>query len=88
MRVLPPNNRQILGVISLFVAWFLLMVFFVGCTFVRIVPHGLPIPEAPPLEFVAAGPVCLNEQDANALHRYLLKLEAFREAWDRLGVVK
>lgn len=59
-----------------------------GCTFVRIVPHGLPIPEAPPLEFVTAGPVCLNEQDANALHRYLLKLEAFREAWDRLTVVQ
>ena len=66
----------------------LLALLLTGCTFVRIVPHGLPIPEAPPMEFTASGPVCLSEQDANGLHKYLLKLEAFREAWGRLGVVK
>ena len=59
-----------------------------GCVSIRIVPEGLPIPEAPPLHFEASGPVCLNEQDGNLLRKYFDKLGAFQEAWERLRQVR
>ena len=59
-----------------------------GCVSIRIVPEGLPIPQAPPLEFAASGPVCLNENDANLLRKYFDKLLMFQEAWERLRQVR
>ena len=83
------SNRQAVGVIGFLVLWVTLAVFLAGCTVVRIVPHGLPIPEAPELTFTSTSDqICLSPGDANHLHKYFLKLEAFREAWDRLSVVK
>ena len=72
-----------LGLVLGFLLWFLS-----GCVSIHIVPEGLPIPEAPPLHFDAAGPVCLSEQDGNLLRQYFDKLGAFQEAWERLRNVR
>ena len=57
-----------------------------GCVTVGHEP-ALPMPERPVITFYqhkAGGPVCLSEQDAEALFRYVRKLNEFEAARERL----
>ena len=75
-----PFDWVVLG--TLIVLVFLVLV---GCVNVQVVPTALPLPEAPELTFKSCPPdICLSEQDANKLDKYLRQLNAFREAWERL----
>ena len=56
-----------------------------SCISLNVVPTALPLPEAPELTFKSCPPdICLSEQDANRLNKYLQQMEAFRSAWERL----
>ena len=56
-----------------------------SCISLNVVPTALPLPEAPELTFISqTGQICLSEEDANKLNRYLQQLNAFRAAWERL----
>lgn len=55
-----------------------------GCVAVRAEP-ALPMPERPPIRFFRVPPdVCLSEADANALATYILQLNEFEAARERL----
>ena len=56
-----------------------------GCVNVQVIPTSLPLPEQPELTFKSCPPdICLSEEDANKLDKYFQKLDAFRDAWQRL----
>ena len=56
-----------------------------ACVSVNVIPTALPLPEFPELTFKSCPPdICLSEQDANRLNKYLQQMEAFRSAWERL----
>ena len=50
-----------------------------GCVSIHQQPI-LPMPQVPELHFKAAGPVCLDEPEANLLWQYFDKLDAYQRA--------
>ena len=56
-----------------------------GCFSIAVVPSELPLPVAPEMQFMShEGTICLSDQDADKLRKYLDQLNAYRYAQERL----
>ncbi|OFV86872.1 MAG: hypothetical protein A3J75_00140 [Acidobacteria bacterium RBG_16_68_9] len=58
-----------------------------GCAWVRPVPTRLPFPSPPAISFHRGSEddICLSEEEAAKLGRWLDQVRAFRHAWERLA---
>lgn len=64
-------------------AWPLVLLLLTGCVRVAYEPD-LPMPERPPIVFfLENGNVCLSQEDADKLAKFLDKLNAFEESRQR-----